>query len=281
MTKSKLLSFVPYLILGMITIIGVGYINRNSPAIGSGKVSAANVINCPFEVILVIDASNSMVNKVEGKQKLDWAKEAAKTFVDFVDNSNQTGKIRIGIIAFRSGLVVNNAPSNNYNNVKATIDSISQPGPKNGGTCTSCALQAAYNDYFSLVPTTTNPIVILLSDGGSSDMIYKECSQKDDPNVCHTRSVKEDNIWAEQIRNMTPGVGIYSIGIKSDGCRQDTPPLLCYDENHLKEMTGWIERHYYAQIAAPQWAEKVIEITQRSEFCVAQPSPTPTSIPTP
>ncbi|MEI7579773.1 MAG: vWA domain-containing protein, partial [bacterium] len=282
MFKRKLLYLIFFFLLGLTTIISIGYLNRDQKEIGCGKVQATNDIGCPFDVILILDTSNSMADTANGKSKLTWVKEAANNFVDYVSNSNQASSIRIGIIAFNSGAPVYSAPTNNYNNVRATIAGITKA---TGGTCTSCALIRAHTLYSSLLPQPNNPIIIIFSDGGSTGTYeYPDagCGPNTHPTCTqiHNTAIAEDNVWTNKLLNMSPKVNIYAIGMESN-CPSSTPSFLCYDQAHLIELTGGVLSHFYDQIAAPQWAEKVIEITQKSEFCVAQPSPTPTSIPTP
>lgn len=125
--------------------------------------------NKAADIFIVIDRSASMDEIDNGQQKLYWAKESAKSFVDVISN----GDIRVGVAVFGMApekIGVNNiyrasvvSPlTNDYGALKTAIDGI---GNTDSGTCIVCGLDIA-NRY--LAGSTVDKVVILISDGDGS-----------------------------------------------------------------------------------------------------------------
>lgn len=59
----------------------------------------------PYDIVLVLDKSNSMTQKISGKTRIDTLKQVAKEFVQKVYDSTNDGKVnhRISIVAYSGG----------------------------------------------------------------------------------------------------------------------------------------------------------------------------------
>jgi len=78
----------------------------------------------PVDVMLVIDNSGSMwYNSYNGQTRINWVKQAAKTFVGTLDPATD----RVGLVVYDSRSRIASGLSSNFNSVNATIDAISNP----------------------------------------------------------------------------------------------------------------------------------------------------------
>ncbi len=125
-----------------------------------------------LDIMLVIDRSSTMTDtEADGRQKLAWAKDAAKGFVQALINSGTTS-VRVGVSSFGSqgndgtgaqdstyNSTLNIALSSNFAQVMTAIDGISYV---HSGTCIECGIRIANSQ---LTSTTNKRVEILLSDG--------------------------------------------------------------------------------------------------------------------
>ena len=151
-------------------------------------------------VTMVFDVSGSMSDIVsveqEKKTKLQQAQKAGKVLVNLakqvsgVQSQNKTN-LNIGIVCFNNSAVSLNAPTDDYNAVSESIDSLES----SGGTNIYLALEEGINQANS---EYEDQILILLSDG------------------IHESSETEDEIigLAKVANNL--GIRIYTIGFGED-----------------------------------------------------------------
>ena len=124
-------------------------------------------------VILAFDVSNSMSADDLEPTRIEAAKSAARTFVE-----NQPGTIEIGVVAFGSGGLVVQQPTNDQTAVLATIDRLSPQGGTSLGqgiftSLNAIAGQALVLDDFSpeegadslQIADYSSAVVVLLTDG--------------------------------------------------------------------------------------------------------------------
>lgn len=143
------------------------------------------------DIIIVLDRSGTMNENysIGGnvKPKIEWAKIAAQQFVDkMFSTQNANNHIRIGVVSFGSHLDYSRADSGNINsNIAwkhqrlsndqgAVTYNLSQVHHVQNGTCISCGIQLAYDEFVSN-PFPGNPnaakSVILLSDGWANSLL--------------------------------------------------------------------------------------------------------------
>lgn len=140
--------------------------------------------NNKVSIALVIDRSDTMYSEIEsdGRNKLAWAKDAARAFVQALKNTN-TSSVRVAVVSFgaqgndgtgtkdpKDNSTLNIALTNNYDNVISAINSIDYI---NWGTCIGCGIRIG-NGQLGVTTSRFNVnrfavderrVGILLSDG--------------------------------------------------------------------------------------------------------------------
>jgi len=124
-------------------------------------------------VILAFDVSNSMLAEDLTPTRIEAAKAAARTFVE-----NQPGAIEIGVVAFGSGGLVVQQPTNDQTAVLATIDRLSPQGGTSLGQGIFSALNAISGEALAFeelspddggvslqIDDYSSAVVVLLTDG--------------------------------------------------------------------------------------------------------------------
>ncbi|MHA2279087.1 MAG: vWA domain-containing protein [Candidatus Kariarchaeaceae archaeon] len=115
----------------------------------------------PLDVILVMDISGSMNNKLPGdtRTKIDATKDAATTFLEQLSSSRD----RVGLVTFSTEAFLMTQLTTNFVEVKSDIDNLNPGGWTNIGDGISYATEE-YNLH-GRMSNNTNWIIILLSDG--------------------------------------------------------------------------------------------------------------------
>ncbi len=124
-------------------------------------------------VILAFDVSNSMLAEDLAPTRIEAAKSAARSFVE-----NQPGPIEIGVVAFGSGGLVVQQPTNDQTAVLATIDRLSPQGGTSLGQGIFSALNAIAGEALAFeefspddggaslqIKDYSSAVVVLLTDG--------------------------------------------------------------------------------------------------------------------
>src|SRR4051812_7178276 len=122
-------------------------------------------VDVPVEratVMLVMDASRSMLSIDVEPTRMDAAKRAANRFVDRIPKG-----LQVGMVGFNTAPYVAEGPTTEHDRVRAALDALQA----DGGTATGDALNEAYK---RLRPkrTARDPApaaIVLLSDGKSTD----------------------------------------------------------------------------------------------------------------
>jgi len=136
--------------------------------------SPTPIISCSnsLDINITIDRSSSMTSlESDKRQKLAWAKDAAKALVTAVKNSG-TNKVRISVDSFgaqgndgkgtlssSNNSILHIPLSSDYTKVLAAIDGVKYI---NSGTCIECGIRIGNNQLGS---STNRKVLILLSDG--------------------------------------------------------------------------------------------------------------------
>jgi hypothetical protein len=129
-----------------------------------------------LDIALVIDRSSTMTQlEPDGRKKLDWARDAAKTFVSAIKNSGNThvrvmvdsfgaqGNDGTGILAstYNSSLDIPlTNVSTGYSSIISALDRVIYSKP---GTCVQCGIRIANRSL--LLNTANRRVEVLFSDG--------------------------------------------------------------------------------------------------------------------
>ncbi len=210
---------------------------------------------CDLDVSFNVDVSASMLNVVDGKTKLDWAKEAMNAFVSRMEDlasSNSGYNIKIGVAEFsyRRGndARIVQSLTNDFGRVTSAVNSIQRLGGLFGGTCISCGIAIANND-FTLNSHATKKAQIVFSDG---------CGNKDILNRTIPVSEGRINSTYEANRGRSQGIIYYTVGYSSEAVSADCGNPY-YDEQTLLEIAGDPSRHYFRPNAS-DWVNTFEEL---------------------
>ena len=118
-----------------------------------GVQLAAVCGNASSDIVLVIDRSTSMTG-----QKFTDAKNAAKLFVDIIDQDNNNS--RISLVSYAGNSTINTPMTNNFTSIKTAIDGLQLQS----GTCIQCAVKSAIQTIANN-PGANKKVVVLLTDG--------------------------------------------------------------------------------------------------------------------
>lgn len=227
------------------------------------KINIAVICESKVDVALVLDRSSSMNDlESDGRTKLEWAKDAAKAFVDTIQKSGKTN-IRLSISSFgaqgndgagalspeyNSTLHIN--LSSDYSAVKNAINSIKYIKK---GTCVQCGIRIG-NQTNQTSPNLKAQI--LLSDGKANHIWNGTTSG------AKTAAINEANTGRSK------GIAYYVLGygLKSTGA---------IDEATLLAIAGDAQNYLYKP-DANQWATAFLSIL--SKLCT-KPTQAPTKGP--
>jgi hypothetical protein len=133
------------------------------------------IISCnkKLDISIVIDRSSSMTSLESDKRtKLEWAKDAAKTLAQTIQQAKQNSSVRVAVVSFGAqgndgkGTLASNRNSTLHtpltNNHGQVISSISTLKYVESGTCVECGLRIGNGQ---LTDQGTRRVEILLSDG--------------------------------------------------------------------------------------------------------------------
>ena len=111
----------------------------------------------PLDVMIIFDRSGSMDDD-PGDEPISTAKQAAKTFIDFLDPASD----QVGLVSYADTATLNEQLQTTFNDVKTAIDGLTASGATNIGDGI-----AKGNDELSSVRARANStkIMILLTDG--------------------------------------------------------------------------------------------------------------------
>jgi hypothetical protein len=183
----------------------------------------------PLDVILVIDVSGSMDDRLPGDEqtKLEGAKEAAKIFVDQLDSE----KDRVGLVTFHTVANLEEHLTHNFDDVKSRIDIISGGGWTNIGD----GIDYSTDEYeYDGRGGTTIWSIILLSDGKANR-----------PDGMNASQYALDKSIAAHLAGSNQSLRIYTIGLGSK-MDIDEPLLIQIAEGPLTGVDDPQGKYYYA-----------------------------------
>jgi len=187
----------------------------------SMPVSRKEFLN--LDIVLTIDRSGSM--GWDTPPRISYAKLAAKTFVDQLDESRDMA----GLTSFGRYGTLDHQLSNDFESVKSEIDDLNANGYTNMGQ----GLEEANDEFVAHHREDTLMAIIILSDGlvnvDRGGNIYDD----DDDRTPAMNYVREEADVAEDM-----GIIIYTIGLGEESNN--------FDEDLLKEIVKNGGNYYYA-----------------------------------
>lgn len=235
----------------------------------TGKDAAT--LSCSLQdtnIVLVLDRSSSMNSKEsDGRTKLAWAKESAKTLVDRIAAMpNVSAKISIvsfgsqgndgkGSLAATYNSTLHIALSSNFSAVKTAIDGVNFV---KSGTCIECGIRIGNNQ---LTVSALNRVVILLSDGKAN-------------HVWSGASGNSSGAIAEANKGRGLGLVYYVLGYGTGSG---------IDETTLKAIAGKTTNYQYKPNALdwPNAFLQIVDLLCAQPTATPIPTKTPTKTPTP
>lgn len=222
--------------------------------------------NKMLDIVLVMDRSSSM-NSVEsdGRTKLQWAKEAAASFVQALINSGTTS-VRVGVSSFgaqgndgtgtlasRFNSTLEIPLTNNLQNVLTSINNIKYIDK---GTCIQCGIRIGNTQ---LTSANNKKVEIVLSDGKANRSWIGTSSQNN-----KTLAINEAKMGRSKgIEYRTLGYGLKASGT--------------IDEPTLIAIAGSVANYQYKPNVA-DWSAAFLTILR--DICGTTPTRTSTPIST-
>ena len=217
--------------------------------------------NKKLDIALVIDRSSTMTQtESDGRKKLDWAKDAAKGFVQAIQNTNTTS-VKVAVSSFGAqgndgtgtldatyNSTLNSPLTNNFTGVIGSISNIAYTKP---GTCVECGLRIGNNQ---LTNNANKRVVVLLSDGMANHS-WNGSTNTDDI----TNAINEAN------RGRSNGIEYRSVGYGSLTAGQ-------INENTLLQIAGE-PRFYQYKPNVSDWSGAFLRIL--GDLCDTNPTPPP------
>jgi len=191
----------------IITIIVVRYQQEIRGRASAPPPPATVCGNAPLDIMLLIDRSGSMNDRIGSSQtKIQAAKAAAKNFVDIISNNSND---RIGVASFASNYTLDAPLTNNWSQVKNAIDSLSA----NNETCIQAGIDTVNTEITTDGRQGIKKIAVLLTDGIANNV-------KGSNGVCHRAdpaTQAEPAALASAVNGyQTSGTHFYTIGLGND-----------------------------------------------------------------
>jgi len=199
-----------------------------------------------LDVILIIDRSGSMGQSEPGDQhnKIYYAKQAAKIFVDQLN----TSKDRVGLVSYSDGATLDIGLTNDFQQVKSKIDSLSPNGYTNIGD----AVKKLNEEFLARNRTSATLAMILLTDGVANRPCPHDPQHSD-----QTCPYAMEYALNESKKAEDRGILIYTIGLGANS--RD------FDEDLLKQMQT---NGYYYTPSAEKLTDIYMAIAQDLLFAV-------------
>ena len=195
-----------------------------------------------FDFVLAIDASNSMRTTDFDPNRIEVAKEAARTFIDTISHKN-----KIGLVSFSGTFDVKKDLADNFLEVKQALDDIN--AASTGGTALGDAIITSTN---LLILSNRSKAIILLTDGQSN-----------------TGASIQDAIDYANLKLTS----VYTIGIGTEegGILPETEAVLRLDEETLKLIAGLTEGAYFKATDKESLKEAYLKIASVTESKIGLP----------
>jgi len=211
----------------------------------------------PLDVMLIMDVSGSMNDKLPGdeKTKLEGAQEAAAVFIDQLNSSRDT----LGLVSFHDHAHFEANLTDDFDAVKAEVNSLTAGGYTNIGDGISYATTVFEANGRN---GETIWVMILLSDGKANRPRYQ-----DKENLTYAREYALGKATAAYISGADQGLRIYTIGL---GAKDDIdePLLKQIAEGPLPGITWELEGKYYYAPSSEDLEDIYLTIARDLRFSV-------------
>lgn len=159
--------------------------------------------NSPADVVLDLDTSDSMLDKVGSGTKLSYAKAAAINFINIIAKAVT---IRVGFVTFDVGSVLRSPLTFNFATVKSIITNDTHTG---NHTCIQCGILTANQEISAHKRAGVKNIVILLTDGRANSVQGKT-------GYVSNTIAEQAALDAAAAGHKTNGTIYYTIGLGND-----------------------------------------------------------------
>lgn len=163
------------------------------------------------DYLLILDVSDSMKQKSGNQTKIEAAVTSMDSFITLV---SQGIKNKIGFVTFAQAGKLEQALTDNYQQVKAAIKSAA--GQLAYRTCTQCGIDVAKGEEVHDGTSTNNKIAILVTDGEAN---WTETMNP--PTPLNANLGKQAAIQAALSAHKTDGISFYTIGVGTPGKNAD------------------------------------------------------------
>jgi hypothetical protein len=184
----------------------------------------------PVDVMLIMDRSGSMgETDGSGKVKIELAKNAAKTFVDQLNMTRD----RVGLASFSTDARLDCALTNNSNNIKSTINTLSA----NGWTNIGGGISRANEEFINHGRPDAVWVIILLSDGVANyyynrygQLVYDSTEKPNKSGIYAGQYALNQSEGSKVLKGK--GVRIYTVGLGSpSNLDEDLLKQIAFDES--------------------------------------------------
>jgi Mg-chelatase subunit ChlD len=238
--KKKLLLLGVVLLLYALVLTPLLVINLQKRQDTRSKADTTTAVcgTAPADIVLVIDRSSSMNDKVGSSgTKLANAKIAAKNFVDVISQNTNN---KVSLVTYSNTGTTNASLTNNFASVKTQIDSIGTQE----FTCTECGIKKANTEISTNGRANIKKVVVLLTDGIAN---YVEGGTKE----VAASQAEQKALAAATAGNTASGTVFYTIGLGSD-----------INANFLTQIATTTSGKYYASPTTDQLNSIYQQISQ-------------------
>ena len=238
--KKKLLLLGVVLLLYALVLTPLLVINLQKKQDSRSKADSTTAVcgSAPADIVLVIDRSSSMDDKIGSSgTKLANAKIAAKNFVDVMSQNTNN---RVSLVTYSNTGTINTPLTNNFASVKTQIDAITTQG----FTCTECGVKKANQEIVTDGRAGMKKVVILLTDGIAN---YIDGTSSE----VAASTAEQKALAAVSSGNTASGTVFYSIGLGAD-----------INTNFLQQIATSTSGKYYASPTTDQLNSIYQQISQ-------------------
>lgn len=215
-----------------------------------------------LDIAIVIDRSSTMTQLVDGRQKLYYAREAAKTLVTTLKNSGSTsvsvavssfgaqGNDGTGILASTYNSTLNSSLKNVAGNYTGLITALNGVVYSKPGTCVQCGIRIG---NAQLTNTGNRRVEIVLSDGKANH----DWRGRDSSEIPSSEPHPKQLAITEANTGRSRGIEFRVIGYGLRGTNQ-------IDETTLRSIAGSSENYTYSPNAT-EWSNTFSQIL--TELC--------------
>ena len=218
------------------------------------SLPVSRTVYIPLDVMLIIDISGSMNDRLPGdiKTKIEGAKEAAKLFIDQLNESRD----QVGLVSFHDHAHLESQLTNDSETVKTAINSLTAGGYTNiGGGINTSAIEL--QDYGRIEESVW--AMVLLSDG--------KANRPNTPPGFNATQYALNMSRDAYVVGSPQGLRIYTIGL---GAKDDIDEVLLEKiaEGPLQGIQFTLEGKYYYAPSAEELSDIYLTIAKDLMFAV-------------